>query len=139
MGAGESAYIDHDHDVFYWVIKAKIGADFAKYVTLVGVDGKLYASLPSGNYQYHYQGLGANADGSHQTDFGWVSADEGASWTKNETAQDVSGKTATLEVRKYAEAVSDANAQTVLAKGGEVVLGPQTITCDETRSFTADN
>lgn len=107
-------------------------------MTTVEVDGELYASLPGGDYQYHYQGLGANADGSHQTDFDWVSSDSGASWRKNETAQDVSGRTATLEVRKYAEAVSDANAQTVLAKGGEVVLGPQEIACDETRSFTAD-
>lgn len=135
VGQGESEYIDHDNNIFYWVLKEKIGEEYKKFATIITCDGVEYAGTAGGNYQYHYSGLGAGS--GHATDYDWKREGSGCPWEKNTSSVDVSGKTVTLEVRKYGEDLSEENAQSVLATGGNVVFGPQEIDCKSTESFTA--
>lgn len=98
VGAGESEYIDHDADVFYFVFDKK-PEDVTNYALQIEVDGKKYIDV-AGDYQYHYIGLGKGSN--HNTDVKFV--DDGSGWKDHDkTEVSVEGKTVKFSLLRYDE------------------------------------
>lgn len=128
VGAGESAYIDHDTDVFYLVFSDQL-TEGNHYVAVLDVEDKSYGILLN-DFTCHYFGLGKG--NAHNTDADFIKAS--GSWSeygRERESVDVTGKSVKLSLLRYDEKVTT----TVLGKTpAEKILDGVAINCSSSVS-----
>lgn len=125
---GESAYIDHDTDVFYCVFSDQL-TEGNHYAAVLELDDKSYAVVLS-DFTYHYFGLGKGA--GHNTDADFIKTEgHWSSYGRERESVEVAGKSVKFSLLRYDREVTE----TVLAEApAEKILDHVTIDCSSSVS-----